>query len=86
MPFAENQDMIQTVAPRCPDQALNISDPARPSRLTRAERAARAAGMLDYYLLAKELTQMLSDNASRYIAWATGSKRNNNGQRSGCHF
>ena len=39
--------------------------------------------MLDYYLLAKELTQMLSDNASRYIAWATGSKRNNNGQRSG---
>ena len=23
--------------------------------------------MLDYYLLAKELTQMLSDNASRYI-------------------
>jgi hypothetical protein len=42
--------------------------------------------MLDYYLLAKELTQMLSDNASRYIAWATGSKRNNNGQRSGCHF
>ena len=29
--------------------------------------------MLDYYLLAKELTQMLSDNASRYIAWATGS-------------
>jgi|SoiMethySBSTD1v2_1073268.scaffolds.fasta_scaffold4858721_1 hypothetical protein len=41
--------------------------------------------MLDYYLLAKELTQMLSDNASRDIAWATGSK-NNNGQRSGCHI
>ena len=24
MPFAENQDMIQAVAPKCPDQALNI--------------------------------------------------------------
>jgi hypothetical protein len=25
MPFAEDQDMIQAVAPKCPDQALNIS-------------------------------------------------------------
>src|SRR4249920_3806387 len=24
MPFAEDQDMIQTLAPECPDQALNI--------------------------------------------------------------
>ena len=24
MPFAEDQDMIQAVAPKCPDQALNI--------------------------------------------------------------
>jgi hypothetical protein len=23
MPFSENQDMIQTVAPECPDQALS---------------------------------------------------------------
>jgi hypothetical protein len=24
MPFAEDQDMIQAVAPKCPDQALNV--------------------------------------------------------------
>ena len=24
MPFTEDQDMIQTVAPECPDQALSI--------------------------------------------------------------
>ncbi len=24
MPFAEDQDMIQAVAPKCPDQALDI--------------------------------------------------------------
>ena len=24
MPFAEDQDMIQAVTPKCPDQALNV--------------------------------------------------------------
>ena len=31
MPFAEDQDMIQAVAPKCPDQALSIGVlPGRP--------------------------------------------------------
>ena len=44
---------------------------------TRAERAACAAWVLDYDLLSKDLGHALSDYAACYVAWATGSKWNN---------
>jgi hypothetical protein len=44
---------------------------------TRTERTARPAGVLNDYLLAKELAHSLGNNASSYVTGTSGSERNN---------
>ena len=43
-------------------------------------------GVLDHHLLPKDFTQALSNNASRYVAGSSGSKRNNERQRASRPF
>ena len=50
---------------------------------TRTECTARPAGILNNYLLAKELAHPLGNNATRNITGTSGSEWNNEGQRSG---
>ena len=63
------------------DELISVRRRLRDS--IRSEGAARPGGILDNYLLAKELAHPLSNNASRNITRTSGSERNNKGQRSG---
>jgi hypothetical protein len=57
MPFAEDQDMIQAVAPKCPDQALDIwVQPWRSLRLRLHDCAGMSASSLTAVLGAGSCT------------------------------